>query len=684
MPRACEIIRRGGEGGILIRTGYRADIDGLRAVAVLPVVLFHAGLPGFSGGYVGVDVFFVISGYLIAGILLADLERGTYSIRRFYERRIRRIFPALATVVAATLAAGAVLLTPAALVEVGRSALAVGAFASNFFFWKSVDYFADAHAVQPLLHTWSLAVEEQFYIVFPPLLAFIVRRRWPVVPILATLAALSFVGAAALVFVKPSATFYLPFTRAWELLAGVLIAAGAAPKGVSSTMRGWAGTVGILLILVPIALYTSRTPFPGLAAIPPVLGTALFIWSGEAGPTAAGRLLSARPIVAIGLISYSLYLWHVPIFSYAGYLTGGAMTAIGACAAVAASFALAWASYRFVETPFRGGRGFRVGRPVLAGMAAMVLVIGTAGVLVAAGGWPLRLDARGLTLVNAAADKDRMHRECLSVGDTIVPPARACRLGMADAKPRVLLWGDSHAMVTATAMEDAAKGRHAAFLFAATADCPVGLGFEIDQGFERKLTSAAAYRYRGAYNRAMLRLALSDPAIERVVLSSRWTNWRIGEPANPAESNVDVRLRDDGGVARSGVDNAAIFERGFRSLLAALRDGGKQVFVVGPVPEPAFNVPERLFVERFGTLPRTGPMPYDRYEQRHRRILRLFKKVDGEGLATFIRPATVLCRDGDCPLEADGAPNFFDHNHLTIRAARRTALLYDPVFRDLK
>ena len=672
----------GGEGDRLNSVHYRPDIDGLRTFAVLPVILYHAGVAGFGGGYVGVDVFFVISGYLIAGILLADLERGRYSIGKFYERRIRRIFPALSIVVAATLAAGAVFLTPATLTDVGKSALAVGAFASNFYFWKSVDYFADAHAVQPLLHTWSLAVEEQFYIVFPPFLALLFRRRWPIVPILAALAAVSFAGAAWLVHIKPTGTFYLPFTRAWELLAGVLIAAGAFSRTARQPVREVAGAIGLALIVLPILFYTSKTVFPGLTALPPVLGAALIIWSGEGAPTRAARLLAFKPFVWIGLISYSLYLWHVPIFSYAAYLCGGAMPPAGAAAAIVATFVLAWSTYRWIETPFRAGAaGFRVGHPVVAGIVAMVVAIGAGGTLVAAKGWPQRLDTRGAMLVDAAADKDRFHRECLSVGDTVLPVENACRLGVPGVEPSVLLWGDSHAMVTATAMERAARTAGAAFLFSATADCPIGLGFEIDDGTEPALTRSASYEHCDDYNRAMLALALSRPSIRHVVLSARWTNWRIGEPANPAESTVDIRLRGDSGVAGSVAGNAPIFERGFLNLIDELRAAGKQVTIVGPLPEPAFNVPDRLFVERFGVVAPAGAIPYDRYLTRHRRILGFFGGIERAKRATFIWPASVVCRHDACPIETAAGPTFFDHNHLSIDAARRTASLYAPLFR---
>ncbi|MBN8807525.1 MAG: acyltransferase [Sphingomonas sp.] len=660
--------------------GYRPDIDGLRTIAVLPVVLFHAGLAGFGGGYVGVDVFFVISGFLITGILLRDIDRDSYSIANFYRRRIRRIFPALVAVVLTCLVLGWLVLTPEEYEKLGLSAVAVAAFVSNFYFWKSADYFDNAQAIRPLLHTWSLAVEEQFYIFFPPLFALLAKKRrtW-VVPVLATIAVASLAIAAVLVYRKPSAAFYLPVTRTWELMLGSLLAIAPPTIGGRRT-RSLAGMVGLLLILVPVFLFTSHTVFPGVSALPPVLGAALIIWSGAAEhvPTVA-RLLGTAPMTFIGRISYSLYLWHVPVFAFAVYLTGAEMGLGLAAGMIALSFVLAWASYRWIEMPFRIARAERRWSPVTAGLIGMAVVLAVSGVVATTHGLPSRLGPRGAMLVDAARDKDRVHRECLSVGDTIVEPANACRLGTPGVTPTALLWGDSHAMVTATALEAAAQARHGAFLFAATADCPVGIGFAIDTGTEKALTETPSYRFCARYNAEMLRIALATPSIRDVVLSSRWTNWRIGEPANPAESKVDIRLRDDTGVATSVAGNATIFERGFRKLVDTLVAAGKRVTIVGPLPEPAFNVPQRLFVEQFGMAGSASPIKLADYRRRHQNILAIFARIRRPGV-TFVWPTDTLCQRDLCPIESRGRPMFFDHNHLSVDAAKLTAPLYLPIF----
>src|SRR5262245_6181519 len=261
---------------------YRADIDGLRAVAVLPVVLFHAGITLFSGGFVGVDVFFVISGFLITGIIIADMEQGRYSIAGFYERRIRRIVPAYLVTVVVTLAVALFLLLPDDLAELGDSALWSALMSSNLFFWvESKDYFNGAAELKPLLHTWSLSVEEQFYLFFPiVLLAIKPLGLWRYAAAICLLAAVISFGLSIYgVAYAPMASFYLLPTRAWELLVGSLLAFGLFPA-LNRKLAGWEALAGLALILVPVFLYTAATPFPGLAALPPVMGAALIIHSG--------------------------------------------------------------------------------------------------------------------------------------------------------------------------------------------------------------------------------------------------------------------------------------------------------------------------------------------------------------------------------------------------------------------
>ncbi len=295
---------------------YRPDVDGLRAVAVLAVLAFHAGGFPTPGGFVGVDVFFVISGYLISSLIMKQIAAGTFSITSFYERRIRRILPALTVMLAFTCVLAYLYLLPTELKNFADSLLAANFSASNFYFWQHSDYFVSPLS-NPLLHTWSLAVEEQFYIVFP-LLLYVLYRWWPgrVKIVVAVLAALSLAVSGYGAYHDSVTTFYMLPTRAWELLIGTLLAMKLLPELRTSIGRNLASITGILLIGCAILLFTKATPFPGLAALPPCVGAALIIWSGESGMSVVNSALSLRPVVFIGLISYSLYLFHWPIIVF--------------------------------------------------------------------------------------------------------------------------------------------------------------------------------------------------------------------------------------------------------------------------------------------------------------------------------------------------------------------------------
>ena len=344
---------------------YRSDIDGLRAVAVLSVIVFHAGFLWAQGGFIGVDVFFVISGFLITGIVLRELREGTFSVARFYERRARRILPALLVVLAATLAACTVVMFSGQVRVVARSAVAVLAFVANVVFWRGVDfvdmtlinYFGRRLHEQPLLHTWSLGVEEQFYLLFPITLLMVWRwRRALVLPALVAGTAVSFVLSAWLTRGSPGVAFYLLPSRGWELLAGGLVAwYGAAPATMRRPIREAIAAVGLAMVLVPTFLYDSGTPFPGLYAAAPVLGTVVLLRYAPGSVT--GALLSSPPLVFVGLISYSAYLWHQPLFALTRYISPSDQLDLATTVALmAATLVLAAATWRWVETPFRDRR----------------------------------------------------------------------------------------------------------------------------------------------------------------------------------------------------------------------------------------------------------------------------------------------------------------------------------------
>jgi peptidoglycan/LPS O-acetylase OafA/YrhL len=361
-------------------------------VAVLLVLADHFRTH-FSGGYVGVDVFFVISGYLIGAAILKEMADGTFSIVNFYERRIRRIFPALIVMLLGASALAYRYLFPTELAGFARSLLAAMFSVSNFWFWKQAGYFSTQSAFKPLLHTWSLAVEEQFYVVFPILLM-LIRRLAPkrLKAVLFAVAALTF--ALAIFYVRRDATaaFFFSPLRAWELLLGTIVSQRFLPAIRSAAARNVATMAGILMILVPSLMYTADTPFPGLAALPPCLGAALIIAGGEMGSSLVGRVLSFRPVVGVGLISYSLYLWHWPVLVFQNI--GGLVAPLPQqdrrlkLAMFAISLALGYLSWRFVETPFRKG-------PLRPGRRALFAINGAGVALITAIGVGILL-SRGL------------------------------------------------------------------------------------------------------------------------------------------------------------------------------------------------------------------------------------------------------------------------------------------------
>jgi peptidoglycan/LPS O-acetylase OafA/YrhL len=450
---------------------YRPEVDGLRAVAVLAVVLFHAGL-GFPGGYIGVDVFFVISGYLITSLIVNDLQQGRFTIVNFWERRARRIIPALAAVVLATLIAGWFLLLPRDYAALGKSAAWQSLFAANIYFWKATvsGYFLGAADEMPLLHTWSLAVEEQFYLIVPLVLTALFR--YPGLRTRRVLAALFGVGilvslCASIYYVAyhRSLAFYFLPSRAWELLLGATLAILPAAWMIHQRpVREIVSYAGLAGILVPCLLYTGQTPFPGLAALPPCLGTALVVWGNgrvEQGipPSSLGRLLATRPVVFIGLISYSLYLWHWPILAFSKYYLAGEPLAPGnRIALVALAFVLAILSWRFIETPFR--RKIRCARRksvfTFAATALGASVTLGAAIFVLHG-LPQRLPKTLRTALSANPEDDFLFAKQMTTDDIVAGNPIPIGVRDSDQPVSVIVWGDSHAMAALPAFDAVLK-----------------------------------------------------------------------------------------------------------------------------------------------------------------------------------------------------------------------------------
>jgi peptidoglycan/LPS O-acetylase OafA/YrhL len=453
---------------------YRADIDGLRAVAVLSVLAFHIGASVAPGGFVGVDVFFVISGYLISSIVFAEIAGSRFSVIRFYERRVRRIFPALFAMLAVFSVFAAIYLLPDELVAYGKSMLAATTSVSNFYFWQHSGYF-DSPTSQPLLHTWSLAVEEQFYISFPIFLV-LVRRFFPKL-LKASVVALFFLSlltSAIVVSQNRDSAFYMPYTRAWELLLGTILALGIFPRLQSAWPRNLAALAGIVMIAYSVHYYTQDTLFPGLSALAPCVGSALIIGAGEAGSSLVSAALSWRPFVFVGLISYSLYLWHWPVvvLQQMGVLVGvSAFTShhhfallsahrTDMLVEIALSLLLAVLSWRFVERPFRNGPLRLGGKPLFALAGSVMLVLlGFSSWAVLSGGFKGRFPADAVQVASPHHDSEEIVRTgCFITSDYRTENFNydLC-LHQDTDKKNILLLGDSHSAMLWSALSSSLK-----------------------------------------------------------------------------------------------------------------------------------------------------------------------------------------------------------------------------------
>jgi peptidoglycan/LPS O-acetylase OafA/YrhL len=447
------------------RAWYRPEIDGLRAIAVTAVILFHADL-GFAGGFVGVDVFFVISGYLITSIIAREIDEGRFTLSNFWDRRIRRVLPAGTLTILLTIVAAYFVMLSDDFRSVGQSALAQAFFSSNILFWRTINYFTDTATGLPLLHTWSLAVEEQFYLIYPLalLLCYRVAPRIVLGPvaILVVCAVLSLALSVTLVSLRPAAAFYLLPSRAWELLLGaVIVYWDAKPRLHGRTIRECMSILGLALIVASAVLLKESLPFPGFYALLPCIGTCLVIVanSRHSGQelTVSGQMLAARPIVWIGLISYSLYLFHWPILVFAKYWFGRDLTTLETVVAIALMASMAWLSWKFVEQPLRGRRILRTKLASYAFAATAILTVAVAGLLA----WkimPGRYEHIE-SLVNR--DSRNIVDDSVDVDIADIRGDRVNRIGSSTPGDiDLLLVGDSHARVVIPGFEEFAAAHH--------------------------------------------------------------------------------------------------------------------------------------------------------------------------------------------------------------------------------
>jgi peptidoglycan/LPS O-acetylase OafA/YrhL len=629
---------------------YRPDIDGLRAVAILSVVSYHA-FPAFvPGGFIGVDIFFVISGFLIASIIFRGLVGGRFSFLGFYGGRVRRLFPGLLVVLASAFAVGWFALLPDEFGQFGKHVAGGIGFSDNIIFWRESGYFDRASELKPLLHLWSLGIEEQYYLIFPGLVWLLWRWRNHLIGILAALAALSFLLNLWFIESHPVATFYLPQFRVWELLAGASLASwhlrqaqaeaqafSVRGPNIESRLLDLGSLAGLALICIALATIRSTDNFPGWSALLPVLGASLLI---AVGPHALiNRVLLSHPLALfVGLISYPLYLWHWPVLSFARIIEGGLPSLQLRAALVAASMLLAWLTYRLVERPIRFGPSPAIKTALLVCGAVMVGFVGFNDYqregLPFRKGFAVRMPAVLRPLAAYRFDDDRYFRSgvChLRVHEGAEGFAAVCADDADQGKPTLFLWGDSHAAQFYPGLKAALPGLRLQQY--TSPGCQPTLDWDVP-GFPRCLEINAF---------VMRKIEQLKP--DQVILASRWLG--VGETNK------------------------------IKNTIARVKAAGvKQVIVIGPVPRWQPNLVEALLKryhqQPFATLPArmSDGVDADKF-----RIDSEMRRLATESGARYISPMSFLCNSDGClvrPTDGgfEGMTLAFDDSHLTPEGSR--------------
>ncbi len=647
---------------------HRADIDGLRAVAIAGVLAYHFGL-GVPGGYGGVDVFFVISGFLITGIIKSELEAGTFSLAQFYVRRIRRILPALTVCLVVTTAFATAILFPLDFKDYARSLLNALVSVSNFYFMQRTGYF-DAEATnRPLLHTWSLGVEEQFYAAFPLLLIFLFSsHRKAVGPALAVLATTSLAWSAWSVEVAPNAAFYSTVGRVWELMTGALLAFGILPQLASRLSRELTAVLGAAMIAYGYIFYTDATPFPGVAALPFCLGAALIIHAGTMpGATTVGRILSLPPMVALGLISYSVYLWHWPLLVLAGYrcpelFARDAVQAMDARLVLAAvSLVLGALSWWLVEQPFRRMSMPRKTVFTSAAISTVVLVVLSVGMREKAAafqGWPADIAAIQFrkTLSGSSFGLKQAHGW----------PSHTYKLGATAESSDTLLWGDSFAEALIPGFMQYSQQTGQELILAGDPGCPPlpDLAF-----YKRENDNVCTH-----HNAAVLKGALGA-TIKRVVIAACWSCLAasIGRDSSGRPAIVG---------RGSGHEDGQVFASIFEALVKRLAEHDKKVVIIGPVPQQKFEVAEGIARHIAWSAPMPPELTFSEFLQQKRLVLPVFERLAKLPNVRVVYPNATLCHGGVCPYSEDGKPLYSDRAHLNARGAVELDGMIADIFAD--
>ncbi|ACT60833.1 acyltransferase family protein [Hirschia baltica] len=648
---------------------YRPELDGLRALAVVPVILYHAGLQSLSGGFLGVDVFFVISGYLITNILYSEMSLGKFTFLGFYERRARRILPTLFLVCLACIPAAYFLLMPSDLYEFAGSLVSVNLFASNFFFWSQTDYFASSSDLKPLLHTWSLAVEEQFYIFFPFLL--LAMRKLPRKTVLYVILALS-LGSFLFSVIGSrrffDANFFLLPSRAWELGAGAAIALALGGRILSPSRLTQIGSwTGIIMVVGSYIFLDKTMLMPGLFSLFPVLGTVLIICcTGHTG-TLSTRLMTLKPMIWIGLISYSAYLWHQPIFAFARHMSLFELSLTNMIFVIGLTLVLAWLTTKYVEAPFRNRKTFNFTKIVQVSSALCVLIIAIGIVEYSSHGMPDRKHGLAANIEQAFQKTEGLSPNC-----HMSPLPRDCiKAGSADRKT-IAVWGDSFAMHL---VDGVIASEPDVNLYQLTMhSCPPIRDATPFNPWGNGQKGANWTQQCQSFNNQASQFIADNPDIDTVVLSSQFAQI----------VRAEYFVSNDNQHITTSVETV---EPKILDTIAWLKKAGKEVVIIGPMPNSDHNIGRCLAKSQWFGL-----------SGKENCLLHTNELAKGElqieGLLTdlamhhrVLSLKNELCHDGVCDVMVANTPLYYDGGHLTTEGSRalgKALHFYDFILNDAR
>ncbi len=675
-----------------MQLSYRADIDGLRAIAVLSVLFFHADVPGFAGGFVGVDVFFVISGFLIGGILLREIEEDRFTFTGFYQRRIRRILPALLVVLFTTSIIAWLLFLPSDLVRYAKWVGTAIFMVPNIASWHVInDYFAPAANFQPLLHLWSLGIEEQFYLLFPVILVFVLRWKSTRLHIilLGVAILLSFFGAGWGALNWPSASFYLLPTRAWELLIGLAavcysrctVSRNVAFCRLSPLFLEVFAALGTLLIILAIISpwknigLKSALIYQAMACA----GVVILIVIGCKYQTVINQLLALPLFVGIGLISYSLYLWHWPLLSFLNYQAAWTeeVSWQSISVVIIVSFVLAFVTWTYIEQPFREGQRFSF-RVVLSGVVvAQIVLLVFSGVVLSLQGWTGHFSIQQLHYSDGLRDMNPLRKDCHYGHNTLNPQLDLdnCLLGEKNkTAPQFLVWGDSHADSIVPAFE--VLGRQYGVLGVQMSYSGGGTLLKVKRN---RWTDEQNKKFVTFMNRALATIKNND-SLTNIFLMNRSLSYSYDLSPYEARSGGGVNPKPLSYTGEDALNSVTAFRLGLENVVSELLSAGKRVWLILPIPEADRHPPQWLAKN----ITHSGKVWVKGYPERRQLLLPMFYELRakyGERVR-LLDPMSYLCKDdsSECLIAANGRSLYRDDDHLSAHGARFIADMLIPAF----